>query len=141
LESANHCTWVGYTTPDSKMTENNSPETKKRANRLPWKIAVAGLLLLCIVVFVHGIHLVNPKHVEMTIAQGVPLGADQNAVLRFLDAQRIPHSGYYPEFRRIYAGIDRSSIGMMKGHINIEFNFDAQGKLVSYKVRELFDFL
>jgi hypothetical protein len=123
------------------MTENSSPETKKRVNKLLWKIAAGGLLLLCIVVFVHGIHRVNPKHVEMTIAQGVPLGADQDTVLRFLDAQHIPHSGYYPDFRRIYAGIDRSSIGMMKGHINIEFNFDAEGKLVSYKVRELFDFL
>ena len=98
-------------------------------------------LLFRIVVFVHGIHRVNPKHLEMTIAQAVLLGADQDTVLRFLDAQHIPHSGYYPDFRRIYAGIDRSSIGMMKGHINIEFNFDSGGRLVSYTVRELFDFL
>ncbi len=123
------------------MNENNSPETKKRPKRLPLKIAVGGLMLLCVVVFVHGIHRVNPKHVEMTIAQGLPLGVNQDAVLRFLDTQHIAHSGYRPEFRRIYAGIDRSSIGMMKGHINLEFNFDIEGKLVSYKVQELFDFL
>jgi len=30
---------------------------------------------------------------------------------------------------------------MMKGRINIELNFDNKGKLVSYKVQELFDFL
>jgi hypothetical protein len=84
------------------MTENNSPQTKKRVGRLPWKILIGGLLLLCIVAFVHGIHRVNPKHVEMTIAQGVALGADQETVLRFLDAQHIPHSGYYSDFRRIY---------------------------------------
>ena len=30
---------------------------------------------------------------------------------------------------------------MMKGHINLEFNFDIEGKLVSHKVQELFDFL
>ncbi len=141
MDSANHCTWVGYSTPNSKMNENNSPETKKRAKRLPLKIAVGSLTLLCVVVFVHGIHRVNPKRVEMTISQGLPLGVNQDAVLRFLDAQHIPHSGYYSEFRRIYAGIDRSSIGMMKGHINLEFNFDTEGRLVSYKVQELFDFL
>jgi hypothetical protein len=123
------------------MNENNSPETEKRAKGIPLKIAVGGLLLLCVAVFAHGIHRVDPKRVEMTIAQELPLGANQDAVLRFLDARHIPHSGYYSEFRRIYAGIDRSSIGMMKGHINIEFNFDNEGKLVSYKVQELFDFL
>jgi len=121
------------------------PSREKKEPRLqatrPLKIAVGGLMLLCVVAFVHGIHRVNPQRVEMTIAQGLPLGVNQDAVLRFLDAQHIPHSGYYPEFRRIYAGIDRSSIGMMKGHINLEFNFDIEGKLVSYKVQELFDFL
>jgi len=108
---------------------------------MPLKIAVGGMMLLCVVVFVHGIHRVDPKHVETNIAQGLQLGVDQEAVIHFLDAQHIPHSGYYPAVRRIYAGIDKSSIGMMKGHINIEFNFDNDGKLVSYKVQELFDFL
>jgi hypothetical protein len=103
------------------------------------KIAGGGIILLCLVVFVHGIHRVDPKRVESNIAKGLQLGVGHEAVLRFLDAQHIPHSGYYPEFRRVYAGIDKSSIGMTKGHINIEFNFDSEGKLVSYKVQEIFD--
>lgn len=123
------------------MNEDNIPKTKWGVKRAHLKTAVGGLILLCVVVFVHGIHRVDPKRVETTISQGMQLGVNQEEVLRFLDAQHIPHSGYYPEFRRIYAGIGRSSIGMMKGHINIEFNFDTEGKLVSYKVQELFDFL
>ena len=43
-------------------------------------------------------------------------------------------------YRRIYGGIDRSTVGLIKGHIHIEFNFDENGKLVSYEVKELFDF-
>jgi hypothetical protein len=104
-------------------------------------IALGGIIFLCIVVFVHGVHRVNPKLVKANIDKGLQLGVDHEAVMRFLDAQHIQHSGYYPAFRRIYAGIDRSSIGMMKGRINIEFNFDSDGKLVSYTVQELFDFL
>jgi hypothetical protein len=130
--------WDGPT-PNSKMNQN--PEQGKRARKLILRLAVAGTMLLCTIVFLHGIHRVDPKRVDAAIAQGVPFGAGQEAVLHFLDAQHIAHSGYYPEIRRIYAGIDKSSIGLMKGHINIEFNFGADGKLVSYKVQELFDFL
>jgi hypothetical protein len=121
------------------MNQNNSLEQKRGAKKL--LVMTGALALLGVVVFVHGIHRVNPKHVEMTIAHGLALGASEDTVLHFLDSQHIPHSRYYPEFKRIYASIDRSSVGMMKGHINIEFNFDSEGKLVSYKVRELFDFL
>lgn len=119
----------------------NNPEKRRRPRRLILALATATTIVLCTAIFVHGVHLVDPRKVDATIAQNVSIGASQDTVMRFLDAQHIPHSGYNAEFRRVYAGIDRSSVGMMKGHINIQFNFDAEGKLISYKVQELFDFL
>lgn len=103
-------------------------------------IAISGAIVIAGLVLIHGIHRVNPKHIESTIAQNLHPGANTDSVLQFLDAQRIPHSGYLPEYRRIYGGIDRSTVGLIKGHIHIEFNFDENGKLVSYEVKELFDF-
>jgi len=40
----------------------------------------------------------------------------------------------------MYGRVYRSSIGMMKGHIIVEFNFNEDGKLVSHKAVELFEF-
>jgi hypothetical protein len=111
-----------------------------RGKRLGLAIALAGAILTAGLVLVRGIHRIDPKRIESTIAQNLHPGADTDSVLHFLVAQRIPHSAYLPEYHRIYARIDRSTVGLIKGHIHIEFNFDTSGKLVSYEVKELFDF-
>ena len=106
---------------------------------------LAGIAVLtCLVigfVLIHGIHRVDPKRVEAEIALNVPVGADINSVIRFLDSQNIRHTDYLPKYHRIYAEIKRSTVGLIVGHIHIEFNFDENGKLVSHEVKELFDFL
>jgi hypothetical protein len=124
------------------MNEKDKPEGKQRARKLLLASVVGVLFLACVVVFVHGIRRVDPKDLQATIARGLPLGSNQQTVSRFLDDQHMPHSGYVPQFRRIYAGIGRSSVvGMAPCRIHIYFDFDADGKLVSYKVHEICDFL
>ena len=107
-----------------------------------------GIVLLLVATFsgaclvwIHGVHRVDPKGIESKIAQDLPIGSNTASVLHFLDSQNTRHSAYLAEYHRIYAEIDRSTIGLIKGHIHIEFNFDDNGKLVSYEVKELFDFL
>lgn len=105
------------------------------------RIGVTLVLVIGVSVFVHGIHLVDPATIGNTVSKNLHVGSDKSEVIQFLAAQRIAHSEYVPEFRRIYAGISRSSIGLMRGHIKIQFDFDENGKLLSYKVQEVFDSL
>lgn len=103
-------------------------------------LSLVGLMGLCILA-VHGVHRVNPKHIESEISQSLPLGVDETSVLVFLNERKIRHSDYLPEYHRIYAEIDHSTVGLIKGHIHIEFNFDDHGKLLNCEVKELFDSL
>jgi len=125
------------------MTTNNASIRKKtRFTLRRLVIAAVGLfLLICAVVYVHGIHRVDPKSVQRLLDRNLKPGTDKERVLQFLDTQHIAHSEYLPELQRIYADIGRSSIGLATGRINIVLTFDEQGKLVSYTVQELFDFL
>jgi hypothetical protein len=114
------------------------------AHRPNWKrlwlvMLTVSILLLVGLILVHGIHRVDPKRVRSTISRNLSPGADKDTVLRFLDSEHIHHSNYLPEYSRIYAEIDRSTIGLIKGHIHMEFNFGADGRLQSYEVKELFD--
>jgi hypothetical protein len=104
-------------------------------------VTISVILVVAIVAFWHGIRLVDPESVEKMIATNLPVGADKSEVLRFLEANRIIHSRYYTESNRIYAGINRSSIGMMPGRIHIEFHFSSDGKLMSFVVKEIRVFL
>ena len=87
-----------------------------------------------------GVHLVSPKSVETAIGQSLGPKSDLTTVRRFMDAHHVLYTGYSPEFRRMYGRVYRISIGMMKGHIIVEFNFNEDGKLVSHKAVELFEF-
>jgi hypothetical protein len=104
-------------------------------------ITILGIVVILLLVAVHGIHRVNPKDIDAKISQNLPLGSDSASVVRFLDSEHISHSALLPANHRVYAEIDRSTVGLIIGHIHIEFNFSADGKLVSYEVKELFDFL
>ncbi len=83
----------------------------------------------------------DPNRIKFILGQNLTLGEDKASVLRFLDSQHIRHSDYLAEYHRIYAEIDRSTVGLIKAHIHMEFNFDDDGKLVNYEVKELFDSL
>lgn len=120
----------------TKIVAQGSP-LKKLGFVLLLVAAIFGVGVLSI----HGVHRVDPNRVKLTIAQNLARGADKASVLHFLDSQHIRHSDYLAEYRRIYAEIDRSTIGLIKAHIHIEFNFDDDGKLVNYEVKELFDSL
>lgn len=127
--------------PHTKMNEKSKSEGKTGTEKLLWVTTFGVLLLACVVVFVHGIRRVDPKDLQATIAKGLPHGANQQAVLRFLDDQHIPHTSYLREYRQIYARVGRSTIGMTPCHIHVWFNFDEHGKLTWYKVQEICDFL
>ncbi len=123
-----------------------SSQTKIATPKARWK--KLGLVLLVVafifglgVLAIHGVHRVDPNRIKSTIAQNLTRGADKASVLGFLDSQHIRHSNYLAEYHRIYAEIDRSTVGLIKAHIHMEFNFDDDGKLVNYEVKELFDSL
>lgn len=103
--------------------------------------AAIGLLVLALILYVHGIHLVDPRSLGQEITGKLPPGTDQSQVIAFLDSRRISHSEYVPQYHQIQAEIGKSRIGLGGGRIIIKFYFDDRGKLLSHTVRELLDFL
>jgi len=104
------------------------------------RIGVFVLTLAFLAMLVHGVHLVSPKSIETAISQELGPDSDVTSVRHFMDAHHILYTGYSPQFRRLHGKIYGSSIGLMKGHVLVEFNFNEEGKLVSHKIVELFEF-
>jgi len=88
-----------------------------------------------------GIPIVRKSSIETEITQNLPVGSDNSAVIAFLNARHIAHSEYYPDKGKIYAGVSRSRLGLLRARLHIEFDFDAKGRLTSHRVAELIDFL
>lgn len=98
--------------------------------------------LVCLGVLLHGVHFVKPQDVQTAIAQSLSPGADETAVHQFMDTHHILYTGYSQELRRMYGKIYRTSlVGYMKGRILVQFSFDEQGRMESYRVVEVYDFL
>lgn len=59
-----------------------------------------------------------------------------------MDAHHILYAGYSQELRRSYGKIYRTSFGgISKGRILVQFDFDEQGRMASYRVVEVYDFI
>jgi hypothetical protein len=100
------------------------------------RIGVLTLALVVLAMLLHGIRVVSPKQVETEIDQSLSPASDKDNVLHFLDTNHIRYIGCVPAVRTCYGKIDRSSIGLMKGQIYIEFQFGENGKLASHTIRE-----
>jgi len=98
-------------------------------------------LLLALVIYVHGIRIVDPQALDQAITQKLPSGSDQAQVIAFLDSNRISHSEYMPEHHLIQASIGKSRIGLGGGRLIIFFYFDDHRRLVRHTVDEMLDFL
>ena len=128
---------------NSKMKMVEAPInalTEVARHRIRTRIAVLVLACIVVAVLIHGVHLVRVRAIETAIAQDLGPESDVGEVRQFMDAHHILYAGYSPQFRRLYGKIYRSSIGLMKGHIIAQFDFDERGKMVSHKVVELFEF-
>ena len=120
-----------------------TPVTRTRPKRVVWLYLLALLAaLFCVGLFVHGVRLVRVQDVQAAIAQGLAPGSDEPSVHRFMDAHHILYAGYSQELHRSYGKIYRTSFaGFWKGRILIEFDFDEQGRMVSSRVVEVYDFI
>jgi hypothetical protein len=120
-----------------------TPVTRARPKRVVWLYLLALLAVLaCAGLFVHGVRRVRVQDVQAAIAQGLAPGSDEPTVHRFMDAHHIVYVGYSQVLRRSYGKIYRTSfVGIWKGRILIEFNFDDQGRMASYRVVEVYDFV
>jgi len=118
----------------------NNQVTSGHRKRASLGIGISALALVLLVALLHGIHLVSPKSIETAIDQNLGPESDLTSVRQFMDAHHILYTGYSPELHCAYGKIYRSSIGLQKGYIFIEFTFNEDGKLASYKVLELFEF-
>jgi hypothetical protein len=113
--------------------------TDKRKKRI-WLWAVI-LALVFFAVAMHGIHIVDPKKIETAIDQNLGPKSDAADIRRFMDTHHILYIGTTADPPRIYGKIYRSSIGLMQGHILLEFDLNKNGKLVSHTVVEHLEFL
>jgi hypothetical protein len=120
-------------------TDNAVPETSRRRLSIK-RAALLVLAFILLALLIHGVHLVRVQAIETAIVQELSPESDVTSVRQFMDAHHILYTGYSPQFRRLYGKIYRSTIGVMKGNIIVQFDFDEHGKLVSHKVVELFDF-
>jgi hypothetical protein len=120
-----------------------TPVMKTRPKRRVWLYLLALFAVLaCVGLFVHGVRRVRVQDVQAAIAQGLAPGSDEPTVHRFMDAHRIVYVGYSPVLRQSYGKIYRTSfVGVWKGRIFIEFDFDEQGRMNSYRVVEVYDFI
>ena len=97
------------------------------------------LVGLCLATYIHGIRRVDPERLKRLITQALPAGTDESSLIVFLDSNHIRHSEYSPQLEKIFAGVPKSYIGIVNGHIHIEFKFNENGKLTEYDLRELFE--
>ena len=119
-------------------TNNALSEAPRR--RFFLRIALFVPASILVAVLIYGVYLLRVQAIETAIVQDLSPESDVASVRQFMDAHHILYTGYSPQFRRLYGKIYRSSIGMMKGHIFVQFDFDERGKIVSHRVVELFDF-
>ena len=92
--------------------------------------------------FVHGVHIIKVQDVRATLAQGMAPGSTEPAVHRFMDTHHILYAGYSGPLRRSYGKIYHTSfVGISKGRILVQFDFDDHGKMNSYRVVEVYDFI
>ena len=117
--------------------------TRTRPKWVVWLYLLALLAVLaCVALFVHGVRRVRVQNVQAAIAQELALGSDEPTVHRFMDAHRIVYVGYSPVLRQSYGKIYRTSfVGVWKGRIFIEFDFDEQGRMNSSRIVEVYDFI
>lgn len=120
-----------------------TPVTRTRPKRVVWLYLLALLAVLaCVGLFVHGVRRVRVQDVQATIAQGLAPGSDELTVRRFMNAHHILYAGYSQELRRSYGKIYRTSfVGISKGRIMVQFDFDEQGRMNSSRVVEVYDFV
>jgi methyl coenzyme M reductase subunit C-like uncharacterized protein (methanogenesis marker protein 7) len=121
--------------------KDNTKESKQEPLWKTKKALIAymlSVLLACLVAYIHGIQRVDSRKLDRLISQNLPIGTDQATVMKFLDSNHIPHSEYIREYKRMYADIPKSTIGLVNGQIHIEFRFDEEGRLVKYELHELF---
>ncbi len=114
-----------------------------RANRFKWfYISLALSAVICTGLLIHGVHLVKVEDVRGAVAQDLAPGSDQATVHRFMDSHHILYTGYSQELRRMFGKIYGTSfVGLMKGHILVQIDFDEQGRMKSSRVVEVYDFL
>lgn len=120
-----------------------TPLKKIRPRWFAWLcLFVLVLAVICAGLLVHGVHLVKVKDVNMAIARGLAPDSDKTTVHHFMDAHHILYTGYSQQLRRMYGKIYRASfVGPMKGTILVQFDFDEQGEMKSYRVVEVYDFV
>ena len=77
---------------------------------------------------------VTKDQVEQTLSKGIHIGDTRNAVISFLDSNKIEHSGKHDN-SVIYAIVrpDGNSQVVRKS-LSIKFEFDAAGMLTTYSV-------
>ncbi len=85
---------------------------------------------------------VTVAQVEQAITAELPIGSDYSQVIQWLNSRKfsrtIEHSKLDKEHQEM-AKIPNTSVGFfVTGDIFIVFSFDANGKLVSHTVREVF---
>jgi hypothetical protein len=126
-------------TPEDRGT----PMQRARSKGVVWRYALVLLAaLFCIGLFAHGVHLVKLQDFQREIAQGLALGSDEPTVHRFMDAHHILYAGYSQELRRSYGKVYRTSfVGISKGRILVQFDFDEQGRMTSSRAVEVYDFI
>jgi len=87
---------------------------------------------------------VTVEDVKKQLAANAPIGTSRAAVESYLSSQSIPHSFVdspkYPNERRVEMALFQNTARswMVRGDIQIRFQFDESDKLLSYSVREVF---
>jgi hypothetical protein len=106
-------------TRDSTLTMKTdcpSHDTKKRFIKKFLPLIGGGMILvICAFAYVHGIHRVDPKSIELLLDRNLQPGTDKDVVIQFLDSQHIAHSEYVQEVRKIFGGWHRRRMPRVPG--------------------------
>lgn len=114
----------------------------KRYTRAGLLIFGAIVVALCFTCRIPGRNYFKAKAVSASIASQLPLGSDKSQVVAFLDAQGVEHSSYY-ENEEAFPGrfINALVPGITWGFfcysdMQIDFSFNAKGKLTKYNINQ-----
>ena len=87
---------------------------------------------------------ITVEAVRKQLAAATPVGSSRSAVENYLDSQSITHSyiadSKFANERRVELALIRgtSKSELVRGDIQIRFQFDESGRLLNYSVRDLF---
>jgi hypothetical protein len=106
-------------------------------SRIAWLTGGSIVVLLVLTTGVLLFGRTTPGEIDSLLQDAAPIGSDFTRIVDVLDSLGVEHSGYQEVDQVIYAVWRRTSVSLFhETAIQVQFLFDARGKLIRYELEE-----